>query len=275
MSLNLFTKTWANDYPWLKLCMTSVQKLCTEPISWTIVGDAGSKQDIEKIVGQAMQASERVLEYCKVYEVPELWPECSQIANGYLAQQWVKMNAHKVMGSGLFWNWDSDVIAVKPLSHKTFLGKSDRPIYWFSQFNSIMEGPDRPAHEARIAMLKEVTGLNEISFEFMRCMPVPMYGQILRIGSERREWQKSFELMKSGDGRFSEFNVIGQFSQLFFPDAYEWRNAESSGPTWSGGYVAGGEGSGVFQEHATIAQCWSWGKIPPHIEEFVNNLCKT
>lgn len=269
--INLFSKTWVNDYPWLKLAMTSVAKLCTEDISWTIVGDPGSKQDLEKVVVQASQASKKNVSV-RIFESQEHWPEVSGISNGYLAQQWIKMTSHRVMGNDLYWNWDSDVIAIKPLSSQSFIGKSGRPIYWFSQFNSIMDGADRPAHEARISMMKEVLGMNEISFEWMRCMPVPMYGEILKCGSARNEWNKSFQMMKAGDHRFSEFNVIGQFSHLYFPDAYEWKNAEASGPTWSGGYIPGGVGSGAFQDHAIISQCWSWGAVPPHIQEFVDQL---
>lgn len=272
MSFRLFSKSWVNDYPWLKLAIKSVLKLCkTEAVDWTIIGDQGSKQDIEIVVLQAVQESESALKY-RIHEVEEFWPECSYIQNKYLAQQWVKMNAHMVMGDDLFWNWDSDVIACKPLSSQTFIGKSGRPIYWFSQFNSLMSGSDRPAHEARISMMKEVMDFQGVSLEWMRCMPIAMYGQILRCGSSRIEWKRSFEMMKNGDHRFSEFNIIGQFSHLYFPDAYEWRNAETSGPTWSGGYVEGGVGSGAFQEHASVAQGWSWGGIPPHIEAFVNGI---
>lgn len=269
--LRLFSKSWINDYPWLKLAIKSVLKLSTEPVDWTIVGDAGSRHDIEAVVLQAVQEAKGMLKY-KIVEVPDLWPEASAIGNGYLSQQWVKMNAHMIMGDDLFWNWDSDVIACRPFSSQTFIGKSGRPIHWFSQFNSIMSGADRGAHEARIAMMKEVLQLPEISFEWMRCMPIPMYGQILRNGSSRREWKKSFEMLRAGDHRFSEFNIIGQFSHLYFPDAYEWKNAEAQGPTWSGGYVEGGVGSGFIQDHACIMQAWSWGGIPPHVQSFVDGL---
>lgn len=271
MSLTLFTKTYQKDYPWLKLAMTSVIKMCQEDIFWTIVGDPGSKDDIQKVVSQAMQATNKNVAV-RIIESQEHWNDASMIPNGYLGQQWIKMNAHRVMGDGFFHNWDSDVIAIKPFTQKSFFGNSGKPIYWFSQFNSIMDGVDRPAHEARIQMMKEILGLNEISFEWMRCMPVPMYGQVLKVASTRHEWGRSFNMMKNGDNRFSEFNVIGQFSHLFFPDAYEWRNAEASGPTWSGGYVPGGVGSGAFQDHAIISQCWSYGGIPAHIEEYVSKL---
>lgn len=280
MSLHLFSKTWLNDYPWLKLAMTSVIKLCQEDIFWTIVGDPGSKQEIEKVVVQAMQGGKKEIAV-RIMEYQEVWPEASSIGNGYLSQQWIKMNSHMAMGDGLYWNWDSDVIATKPFSSQTFTGKSGKPIYWISQFNSIMNGADRPAHEGRIALMKEIFGLNaipsnymksEIPFEYMRCMPVALYGGLLRACSSRVEWNRCFNILRSGDHRFSEFNVIGNAFHTLFPEAFEWRNAESQGPTWSGGYVEGGVGSGQFQDHAMISQCWSWGNVPPHIEKFVNEL---
>lgn len=276
--MKLFSKTWRNDYAWLKLAMKSVLKLSTEPIDWTIVGDEGSKDDLEKIVLQALQETKfseskghGIFSY-KTAEALKYWPEIASISNGYLAQQWVKMMAHRVMGNSQFWNWDSDVIAIKPFSSQTFMGKSGRPIHWFSQFNSLMNGSDRPAHEARIQMMREVFHMEHIAHEWMRCMPIPMHGEILSHAAQSPEWSRSFDMMKRGDHRFSEFNVIGQFAHLYFPDTFEWKNAESSGPTWSGGYVQGGVGSGQFQEHAIVAQGWSWGGIPQHIESFVNNL---
>lgn len=278
--IRLFSKTWVNDYPWLKLAIKSVLKLSTEVVDWTIVGDAGSKHDIEAVVLQGVQESKGALRY-KIVDVPEHWPEALAIGNGYLAQQWVKMNAHRVMGDDLFWNWDSDVIATKPFSSKTFLGGSGKPVYWISQFNSIMNGADRPAHESRIELLKTIFGLNsipkdymgsEVTFEYMRCMPIPLYGGLLRQCAERAEWKRSFDILKSGDHRFSEFNVIGRAFHVLFPEAFEWRNAEAQAPTWSGGYVEGGVGSGCFQEHAYVTQFWSWSGVTKQAEDFVNSL---
>lgn len=278
--LTLFSKTYVNDYPWLKLAIKTVLKLCKDPVEWTIVGDAGAKSQIQDVVLQAVQESKGILKF-HIHEVLEHWPECGAISNGYLAQQWVKMNSHRVMPDGLYWNWDSDVIAIKPFSTQSFVGKSGRPIYWISQFNSIMNGVDRPAHEGRIALVKEIFGLtaiptnyirSEIPFEYMRCMPVPLYGNLLKICSERVEWKRSLEVLKSGDHRFSEFNIIGQAFHCLFPEAFEWHNAESDGGSWACGYVEGGVGSGMFQEHGIVCQGWSWGGIPQHIKDFVDNL---
>lgn len=278
--IRIFSKTWVNDYPWLKLAIKSVLKLSTEAVDWTIVGDAGEKHNIEAVVLQAVQEAKGALRY-KVVEVPEHWPEALAIGNGYLCQQWVKMNAHRIMGDDLFHNWDCDVIAAKPFSTQSFMGKSGKPIYWISQFNSIMNGADRPAHEGRIDLLKTIFGLNsiprdymgsEVTFEYMRCMPIPLYGGLLKQCAERAEWKRSFDVLKSGDHRFSEFNVIGKAFHVLFPEAFEWRNAESQGPTWSGGYVEGGVGSGTFQEHAIVCQNWSWSGVTKQAEDFVNAL---
>lgn len=266
--INLMTKTWTNDYPWLKLAMISVLKCCKDEVRWTVVGDQGSKAELAKIVVQAAQATGKTLAV-NLIEAQEHWPEVSHIKSGYLGQQWIKMNAHKVIGDGLYWNWDSDVIAVKPFSFQDFIGKSGRPVFWFSQFNSIINTSDRPTHEARMAMMREILGLREVSFEWMRCFPIAMYGQILKNGAARPEWAKAFHMMGAGDGRISEFNIIGEFAHMFFPDAFEWKNADSSGPTWGGGWDQNGN---CFQSHAIVCQGYSWNGVPGHIEKFVMEM---
>lgn len=277
--LRLFSKTYPKDYPWLKLAIKSIIKLSTEPVEWSIVGDSGSRAEVESVVLQAVQETRGALRY-HIAEITDHWPECNGM-HGYLSQQWVKMNSHKMMGDGLYWNWDCDVIATKPISSQSFLGKSGKPIYWISQFNSIMNGADAPAHMGRIALIKEIFGMNsipgnymrsEIPFEYMRTMPVPIYGNILKICAERVEWHRSLQVLQSGDHRFSEFNVMGQAFHTLFPEAFEWHNCEAEGGSWGGGYVEGGVGSGCFQEHAIISQCWSYGGIPPHIQNFVDAL---
>lgn len=267
INMRLLTKTWLNDYPWLKLAVKSVLKLCQEPIDWTIVCDNGQKSQIGTVMAQAMQETGMPCSF-KVYEVGEYWAEVNGVS-GYYAQQWVKMNAHMVMGDDYFFNWDSDVIAVKKFDSNTFNGKSGRPIFWLSQFNHLIQHGDENVHRARMAVIREMIGVPEVSFEYMRCMPVPMNGSILRCGSTRQEWKKSLELIRNSRGGFSEFNIIGMFSHLYFPDCYEWRNAENQGPTYSGGWDQNGN---CFQEHAFVSQGYSWGGVQGYLENFVNAL---
>lgn len=276
--MKLFTKTWVNDFPWMKLALKSVARNYTGlKVEWGIVLDDGTRGDFQKVVDQVKQELEGkpgpVMDI-NVVEASQLWSDGVQkISQPYLRQQWIKMTANRLMGPGLFWNWDSDVIAIKPFDAKTFCNHDGKPIYWFSQLNHLIVtgGGDKAAHDGRRALTKIATNY-EPSFEWMRCMPVPLIGQVLEHASGQGDWQRAFAIMASNDHRFSEFNVIGQFCHLYYPDAFDWRNAENNGPTWSSGYVEGGVGSGCFQAHATICQAWSWGGVPPHIADYVNNL---
>lgn len=273
MSLKLFTKSYVNDFGWLKLAIKSVIKLCKEPVEWAIVVEDGESKTFKPFLEQAIQECGNKPIVIGVTEVSQAFPEAKAIQSGYLRQQWVKMNAHKVMGGDLFWNWDSDVIAIRPFDSNTFKNAHGKPIYWFSQINHLMAGgADQAAHEGRRHLTEICLDYHHVCFEFMRCMPVPLVGSILAHVSDKAEWEKAYKILVSGDQRFSEFNVMGQYFHLYFPEVFDWRNAENNAPTWSGGYVEGGVGSGAFQEHAIIAQCWSWGGIPAHITEFVNGL---
>lgn len=247
--------------------MKSVAKLCRDTFHWTIVVDPGEKQEVLKVIAQTMQECKSSFQF-DVYECQNFWPEVTGV-NGYYAQQWIKMNAHMVMGDGVFFNWDSDVIAVKPFTEKDFYGKSGRPIFWISQFNHLLQTSDQGVHRARIDVMKDVMKIDQVSFEYMRCMPIPMNGQILRCGSQRQEWSNALNSIKNTRGGFSEFNIIGMFSHIYFPDAYEWRNADTQGPAWACGWDQNGN---CFQEHGLVSQRYSWGGIEKHIEDWVNKL---
>ena len=278
--MKLFSKTWQNDWPWLKLAITSVLKTCTEPIDWRIVCDDGTREDVKKVIDQALQAapSKHGEGYRKdtfeVVEVSERFPEAMKIQSGYMRQQWVKMNAHKVMGSGIFWNWDSDVIAVKPFGSSIFCNPQGKPVHFFTPLNNLLMTEKDPtaieAHKGRRHITEICLDYNHVCFEFMRCMPAPLIGEILAHASTQREWDRAYEVMKSGDHRLSEFNIIGQYCHLYYPDAFEWKNA-SNYETWSGGYVLQGEKI-VYQQHAYVAQGWSWNGIPAEVAKFVEEL---
>jgi hypothetical protein len=269
--MNLFSKTWINDLPWIDLALKSVSFFCKEPVDWSIVIEKQHFPELQDIAGRLRFWNHNHQIRIKLFTVEDHWPEALSM-NGYMGQQWIKMNAHKVMGNEIFWNWDSDVIAQRPFSQKDFTGSTGRPIHWFSHFNSLMGGADDAAHNQRRAVMKQIFRFEDISFEFMRCMPIPMNGTILEHGSRNRIWDESKDKLIRADRSFSEFNIIGQFSHFFFPDAYEWRNAEASGPTWSGGYKEGGHGSGTMDGISIVTQCYSWGGLPEHISKYVNNL---
>lgn len=263
MSLSLFLKTWVNDFQWCKQAMISVQKTCKEDVRWSVCIDNGTRDDFLKVVAQVEQESKRYLN-CGVHEVSEVWPEAASIQNGYLRQQWIKMNSHMVMGNDLFWIWDSDLIAQRKFSKNEFMDSGGKPIYWFSQYNSIMGGSDDHAHQSRMQMIKEIYGVPDVPFEWMRCIPIPQIGGILRHASGTSYWKKAFQMLCAGDVRFSEFNVIGQFCHQYFPDAFDWRNTHNfPGKTFSGS---------MGDKNYIVSQGYSWGGMPENVSKLVEGL---
>lgn len=262
-TVKLFVKSWVNDFQWLKQAMISAQKTCTEPVEWVIAIDDGTKDQLHPVLTQVDQVASKELKVT-VYEVSQLWPESLKIQNGYLRQQWIKMNSHMAMGDELFWIWDSDLIAQRPFNKYDFCGYGDKAIYWFSQFNSLMGGVDDSAHRVRIEMIKDIYGVPDAPFEWMRCIPIPQIGGILRHASGTSYWKKSYDMLVAGDERFSEFNVIGQFCHQYFPDAFDWRNTHNyPGKTFSGP---------MGDKNFLVSQGHSWSGMGQNIIDHVNSL---
>lgn len=270
MSLRLVTKSYSKDLPWLDLSIKSVLHFCAEPIEWHIIVDDPDLYDLSQLVDNAVKKSYREDVKFFHYGMNRDWPEAASMG-GYYGQQFTKMHLHRRI-EGVFWSIDSDVIAQRPFTHKDLVGPTGKQIMWFSQFNSLMGGADDAAHRARQEVIKQVFHIPEAPHEWMRAMPIPMQSEILRCGSSRQEWADSINMMNNSNPGFSEFNIIGEFSHQYFPDSYEWRNAEIAGPTWAGGYVQGGYGSGRHDGISIFTQSWSYGGISDEMKNWVNSL---
>jgi hypothetical protein len=257
MKLQLFTKTYRNDFEWIRNAIRSVlNHSCDTKTNWHIICEDDEKAELEQIVQQ--QKNEAMEFYpMDIYVVgrSQYWGDTAGMP-GYLAQQWIKMNAHRVITSGYILNWDSDVIAKKPFSHFSFCG-ADKPILYFTPFNHLITGGDVNIHNQRRFLMKEIFQMPEIAFEWMRGMPLWTHSEILRVGSERREWKMFYEKLKANAPGVSEFNIIGQLSNLYFPDAYEYRNTQNY-KTWSGAFS---------DAEAITVQSWSYGGITQEAQE--------
>lgn len=261
--MRLFTKTCRKDYKYLRIALISVVRFCREAMEWTIVCDQGESEELKKIIADQFGGKTNSVSF-KFAEIQDHWPDAAELGDGYVQQQWVKMTAHRIMGMEYFLNWDSDVAATKDFWESDFCGKSRRPILWFTPFNDITIGEHVEVHQMRRHFMMNVFELREISFEWMRCMPIWMNGEILRVGETRSEWNRTRILLRAKQyAGMSEFNIIGQFSNMFFPDAYEWRNTQNSGPTWAGP---------LNSEDAIVYQGWSWGDIPEDLKRWVDSL---
>lgn len=272
--IRLFTKTYIKDLGWLQLAVKTVGLFAKQDIQWHICIEDQHLPELKRAISSLPKSPFAMA--VSLNGIQAHWPEAMSIPQGYLRQQWIKMNAHKVMGNDFFLNWDSDVIAVRPFLESDFLGKSGRPIMWFTDYNHlIMTEKDQTAvtaYNSRRALAGKIFGW-PISFEWMRCMPIPCFGEILRCGAITSYWNNMFEMCKAGTPGFSEFNFIGEFSHKFFPDAFDWRNAEKDGPTWSTGYVQKDADTLEFQPHGIVSQGWSYGGIPDVLRKWVEVNC--
>lgn len=265
--MKLFVKSWINDFQWLKQAMISVHKTCLEPVDWTICVDDGTTGQFDQVIAQVHQESGDKSSYrsCQTFETSSLWSDSLKIQNGYLRQQWIKMNSHRAFPENdVFWIWDSDLIAMRPFSSRDFTNSDGKPIYWFTQFNSILGGRDDGAHLGRIQMIKEIFNIREVPFEWMRCIPIPQFAGILRHAAGTSYWNDAFNMLVKGDERFSEFNVIGQFAHQYFPDAFDWRNTHNyPGKTFSGP---------MGDKNFIVSQGHSWSGMPSAVSDYVKTL---
>lgn len=265
--MRLFTKTCRKDFEFLKLAIASVERNVIYPrcsLEWTFVCDDGESGDLEKII----KGSSVRLQF-RIYEVRDHWGDAFDLKEGYIIQQWVKMNAHRVMGNSsesgrwkdYFLNWDSDVISLRRFDHESFMSMDLRPKMWITPYNHIIstDTANSEVHLQRQNFIKKVCGAKEVPYEYMRTMPIWMNSEILRVGSERDEWRHAKIAMLNHYPGISEFNLIGWFSHQYFLEFYEWRNTqEPLALPWSGA---------IGDQFAYTHQAWSWGPIS---EQFRN-----
>lgn len=233
------------------MAVKSMYFFCKEPISWTVVVE---NEDLNELKNRPWSKP------LKIVPTEDIWPESFQIPPPYVRQQYIKMHAYRVM-NGYFWNLDSDVITKKEFTSAKLEDVRGRPTYWISSYNNIETPVHRGIFSARRDLLKRTFSVPEVQFEYMRQMPIPCHSDILKQGSGREEWRRYFDVMRGAvtNPGISEFNMIGLFAHMHFPHYFDWRDAESQGPTW-------GQPDGIFHQH------WSYGPMPDDIQKWVRLL---
>lgn len=250
--MKLFTKTWHQDLFWLKWAFKSVFKFCDEPVVWHVVAENNICDRIRVIADECTKTTPSKHQHQVIVHNLDTWPDVAKIKDDYMGQQWIKMMAHLVVGDELndiVWNWDSDVLAQRPFKQSDFLGKSGLPIYWFSELDRFKGSNDYGVLRLRADLVESIFDGAKVTREWMRCMPIPLNGRILKEGSRSSMWPKAYKECVAGNRALSEFNVIGQFAYLYFNGSFDWKNADTEGPTWGGPC-----GSSSF-----VCQHWSWG----------------
>lgn len=255
--MNLFTKTFINDFAWLELAVYSVLNHCKEPVNWYIAVERLNRATLDEVLSRAVGHFKNVRsgDSFQTFDCELVWPECQNITNGYMRQQWIKMNVHKLIHDHLVWNWDSDVIAKRDFDSSSFI-KNGKPVWWWDDINHLINGgyPSSRKH-----LLMEIFG-GDCGREFMRCMPISLHGTALAHAANSPIWKRGFDLCTSSHGAFSEFNLIGEYCYRNFNDMFTWINAQNEGPTWQG----------ESNDPTKITyQGWSWGGVNDGIRKLV------
>lgn len=253
--MNLFSKTWINDFEWIELAIYSVLKHCQEPVNWYITTETLNRIALEEVIARARSHFKRNGDNFRTFDCELVWPECQNIHEGYMRQQWIKMNVHKLIGDHTAWNWDSDVIATNPFNTSTFM-QNGKPVQWWDDMNMLIIGGYPVSRKQTMMDL-----FNNFSCrEFMRCMPIPLHGKTLQEGAKTPLWKRSFDMCASNVRSFSEFNVIGEYCFQNHPDLFTWKNAHREGPTLAGEY---GDKTKI------VSQFWSWGGVNDGIRKLI------
>lgn len=214
MSTSIFIKTWDGDIEWLPYCLKSITKYASGIDEVVITADQSCVARVNKIAGSA-----------KVYPVPE-WP------NGYIQQQWVKLNADMYTDADNILFVDSDCVFHTPFTPESYM-RDGKPVLLKTIYGNLGGG------EIWKSITSVVVGW-EVEYEYMRRLPW-MYKSSSLV-KFREMFPKLVDyLLTVEDKYFSEFNAIGAYidrfesSEYYVSDTAEWMPESVARQFWSWG----------------------------------------
>lgn len=220
---DIFIKTYGGDFEWLAYCLRSIQRFCTGFNEIIIVCDEGDRAGLEQF-GLTRE---------KVFYVPLEF-------NGYLFQQWIKLNAHTYSEADFIMFVDSDCVFTKLTTPNDFI-KSGKPIILKTPYETIPE----------VIFWKELTELTlkeEVEFEYMRRLPL-LYRRdtiencLNHVNPFHEQGLKTF-ISRQPNHEFSEFNLLGAYAEKYEGDKYKFIDTTKNE---------------LPETH--VLQNWSWSKI--------------
>lgn len=218
MKASIFIKTWKNDLRWLHYCLKSIERYGSGFEDVVVVTDSDCLDETIEIAKTA-----RV-------ESAEKWP------NGYIHQQWVKLNVDSYVNTELVLFVDSDCIFFREFSPESFI-QDGRPILLKTRYTELGADP------VSVVALKwkQITQAYvrwNVEWEYMRKMPMMFHVDSV---TAVRKFVPYFErrLRKIEKHEFSEFNVIGAYvdrkeqSRYFVTDTQVWCPESVAEHFWS------------------------------------------
>lgn len=214
--IDIFYKSYSRDFKILKYSLLSLEKNVTGYDEITIV--------IPKIDASLFN-----------YRIQNLPPRTKVImveeeGNGYLFQQYCKMNAHKYCDTEFILYADSDCIFDHPINLNDYI-KDNKPQILYTDYSQVGDA----------ICWKEPTEQfigKPMQYEFMRRIPLIYHTSTLIHISEKNKNLKEYIL---NSDRFSEFNAMGAYAFLNEYDKYQFINTDN----WQ-------------YESPLATQLWSW-----------------
>lgn len=211
MRSSVFIKSWRVDLRWLEWAFRFLNK------NW--------KTDSEFVVCvpndcvDAVKGMAELLGHPIHVAMMEQWPDREDLQKqGYLHQQYMKMNADLYCSGELITYVDSDAMLVMPTDVEKDLCVEGKPIIWYTHYSQI-HTPWQPI-VAKIMSLQP-------QHEYMRCFPITYHRSTPKECRERLEQMHKMPLdtlIRNSSIGWTEFNVMGFHARIFQSDQYVWKD---------------------------------------------------
>jgi len=227
MKLDIFCRTYHADLKWLEHSLRSIHKHVT-----------GYRKIVVAIPNASMLSHLTAETVVQVEDLPD----------GYIGQQFTKMNAHLYTDADAVIFWDSDVIACEHVDVSEWV-KDGKPIIYKTPYERT-ETPWKPITEKAVGF--------PVAYEYMRRMPLVYRTDTLRNACAHVEATHGMTLrhyLKLCPHRaFSEFNVLGAYAEKFEADKYHFIDTET-----------------VHMPKNKVDQMWSWSGLTAEDMKKINS----
>jgi hypothetical protein len=204
-SIDIFYKSYSRDFSLLYYSLQSLLKNVTGVNTVQIVIP---KKDIKLFMDMFWNTSQKIAEI--------QWSTNIEYGNGYLYQQWCKLNAYDYCKADYILFADSDCIFDHPIDLQDYI-KDDKPEILYTDYNKVGDA----------ICWKTCTEnfLGEpVSYEFMRRNCLIYHRSTLKNIAKFRPNLEKY-IMESE--RFSEFNAIGAYINKYERDKYFLVNTDN------------------------------------------------
>jgi hypothetical protein len=173
--------------------------------------------------------------------------------NGYIQQQWVKINADQYTKTDHVLFVDSDCVFHTQFSPESFT-KDGRPILLKTSYSELLQSEGGRVAQKWKGITESIVGWN-IEWEYMRRLPMTIHSSTLASFRQMIPRLES-HLRSLRFHEFSEFNAIGAFIEKREPEKYCITDTS------------------VWMHTAVAEQFWSWGGLTEEINSKIEGYLR-